>query len=265
MNRQFFACCFLLLCASAASVAQVGIQDVAITPRPNPYLMSWGKLGDSLRIRVYNSDTVSRSIRLPITLLKGDTVVAMTDPYMSPDLLVQPGTTFFHAEQIIWPQAIQLHRNYTRNVLPSGRLLPGDYRLCVGCEERFGIVRNGRGPVFRIEPWPAVHPIYPLSGDTVSLPVILRWNDIALYPEDRIGYRIRIVPLYSGQSPDTAFRVNPPLFEYTASTTDWTLGGREVPDSVPACVWSVQALDEEGYPIGKGWAEPMVLVLKESR
>jgi hypothetical protein len=107
--------------------------------------------------------------------------------------------------------------------------------------------------------------MFPLPGDAVSLPVVLRWNDIALFPDDHIGYRVRVVPLLPEQSPDTALKVNTPYFEYTTPTTDWTLGRRDIPGDARICVWGVQALDEEGYPIAEGWTEARVLVLKGAR
>jgi hypothetical protein len=263
MNRHFFASLFLLLCGSMASLAQVGIQDVAITPRPNPYVTTWGKLGDSLRVRVYNSDSVNQSIKLSIAIVKQDTLIADTDPAMAPDLLVAPGTAVFYAEQLVWPDAVRQHRLYLRRMLRSGRLLPGEYQLCVGGYEQLGMYKGGVCRPFVIEPWPALQLLGPATGDTVSLPVTLRWNTIALYPEDRITYKIRIVPLLSGQIPSSAFSSNEAVLEIgVTDATEYLWDGRAFRGAEPSCVWSVQALDEDGNVIGYGWADPRVMVLR---
>lgn len=148
-------------------------------------------------------------------------------------------------------------------------LAPGDYEICVQfysngaagstpiSEEKtkaFSI--SSDVPVFQ-----APQAIAPGNGTLFSetelqKPIIFSWTSVVPKPPDPVNYRFTVWQLMQGQTGEQAMKVNQPLItkdvdNMTQVSINSIVGGPCLPPYMCDFIWNVQALNQEGIPIGE--------------
>lgn len=97
----------------------------------------------------------------------------------------------------------------------------------------------------------------------MSSPVIFRWTPLVPKPQEPVTYRLRVWQLMQGQNSTEAMRTNKPIVtkdvdNITEATVSGIYTGPCKPPYLCDYIWSVQALNKAGNPIGNnnGTSEP---------
>jgi len=151
----------------------------------------------------------------------------------------------------------------------SFTLPPGDYEICV---QFFGNGAGGLTPiseektkVFSISAdvpvYQAPQVIAPANGTVISeselqKPIIFSWTPVVPKPPDSVNYRLTVWQLMQGQTGEQAMQVNQPLIIKDVDNTIQTdilnlTGGPCLPPYLCDFIWTIQALNREGIPIGE--------------
>jgi hypothetical protein len=86
-------------------------------------------------------------------------------------------------------------------------------------------------------------------------PLTFRWTPLVPKPKEPVTYRLRVWQLMQGQNGTQAMRSNQPMMEKiitgaTEITTDGILTGPCKPPYLCDFIWSVQAINKDGNPVG---------------
>ncbi len=97
----------------------------------------------------------------------------------------------------------------------------------------------------------------------MSTPVTFRWTPLVPKPQESVTYRLKVWQLMQGQNSTEAMRTNKPIVtkdvaDITEATVSGIYTGPCRPPYLCDYVWSVQALNKAGNPIGNnnGTSEP---------
>lgn len=148
-------------------------------------------------------------------------------------------------------------------------LPPGDYEICVqffgtvngnvrplSSEGRRAFAIGGNGPIVVQAP-KAIAPANGsvLSEQEVTQPITFRWTPVVPRPmEELVHYRVSVWQLMQGQTGTQAMRTNQPIITKDVDNLTQTVArltsGPCLPPHTCDFVWTVQALNREGKPIG---------------
>ncbi|MBP9913096.1 MAG: hypothetical protein KBF26_06765 [Opitutaceae bacterium] len=122
--------------------------------------------------------------------------------------------------------------------------------------------------LFAVSPWAHGNPV---TSITISLPaspeerilsekdrmkpVNFKWTPVIPRPTEPVTYRLRVWQLMQGQTGPQAARVNQPIVTKDVDNLTQTLIEKGIPGSgkppyLNEFVWSVQALNRDGKPVG---------------
>ncbi|MFN3695536.1 MAG: hypothetical protein ACK4UV_11050, partial [Ignavibacterium sp.] len=139
-------------------------------------------------------------------------------------------------------------------VQQTGRLLEGDYTVCISIENLTGaILANNICADFTILYPSAPQLIFPVNNDSFETNInypTFQWMPVIVPPAYQITYTLKIVEILQGQIPSQAINANLPLYEnnqITTSTVTYPI------DALPLepgkkYAWQVQVLDQYGFP-----------------
>ena len=103
-----------------------------------------------------------------------------------------------------------------------------------------------------------------------SAPVIFRWTPLVPKPKEPVTYRIKVWQLMQGQNGTTAMRANQPIVTKDVDNLTQTIisnlyTGPCKPPYLCDFIWTVQALNREGKPIGNnnGTSEPTAFAVTQ--
>ena len=143
---------------------------------------------------------------------------------------------------------------YEEQIKKTGRVPAGSYRICIyvlKCEDNSLLAKDC---IFHRVTLPCPpRLISPTDGDTIveSHPLFQWTPPIPLPAGLRVRYRLKICELYENQNPYEAIN-NIPHYEnkqLTSTSFLYPVGAKAFEDGKSYC-WQVQAVDEDGFPIG---------------
>jgi hypothetical protein len=167
------------------------------------------------------------------------------------------------------------NNNELCNALRECKLLPeGDYQLCARFYniDNFPISIEACRPfIVKGEPAPTTFTrpqgVAPQSDAKLkpeqAKALTFRWTPLVPKPKEPVTYRMRVWQLMQGQNASAAMRGNSPVFEKDVTNQTQAVVSLNYPPCRPPylCdfVWTVQALNPEGKPLGdnNGTSEPM--------
>jgi len=148
-------------------------------------------------------------------------------------------------------------------------LSPGDYEICVQFFGYGGAVvvpfSDEKCKTFSIraieqqsyQPPQAISPANGTAFKQAELqkPIVFRWIPVIPKPQDPVTYRLKVWQLMQGQTGTQAMTANQPLFtkdvdNITQTVVNNLVGGPCLPPYLCDFIWNVQALNQEGKPIG---------------
>lgn len=273
---------------SITAFAQVNLRVITRTPLPSE-LSEWIDDPTVLQVIITNTSTTAfpqATIHFTLTDENGR-VLARTKP-QSPDIpkinipaagLAAPTTTLvLNGSQIIDIDALEYAKSVERTLMMTGSLPEGTYELCLSVHDQNGNnITIGDASCITIETSVPEPPqlLAPIDDEELlgTFP-IFRWHPVTGVNTKRsiISYKLKVCPVFSGQSPRDALDRNPVLFERKDIRTSYyqTLPGDLHFDYYPQVrryAWYVQAFDEKGMPAtrNQGKSEVGTFRLPESK
>jgi hypothetical protein len=261
----------LLVCLwSITAYAQINLRLVTKNPLPSE-LTEWIEDPTVVQLVVNNTTTTSfpnATIRLTIRDENGK-ILAQTKPsspalpkvsipaggFAAPTLLVLNGS------QIINIDALDYDKRIERALLTTGSLPEGTYQVCVSIYDQAGTnITVGDAVCIDIQTLVPEPPqlVSPIDDEVLqsSFP-LFRWLPVTSSNLRRspVTYKVKVCPVFPGQSPRDALERNPVLLERNIQTTYLqTLPSDLAFEAYPTVnryVWMVQAFDATGKPATK--------------
>ncbi|MCX7984808.1 MAG: hypothetical protein N3A63_07900 [Bacteroidetes bacterium] len=188
-----------------------------------------------------------------------------------------PSQIVLTGSQIINVNALEYDRDVERTLITSGSIPEGTYQLCISVYDQFGVnITLGDEYCTTIQTLVPEPPqiVSPTEDEVLQTPFpIFRWVPVTSYNFTRstVNYKIKICPVWEGQSPRDALERNPVLFEKSGIQTSFLqpLPGElhfDYYQNVNRFVWIVQAFDATGKPATKnqGKSELATFRLRET-
>ncbi|MCP4581775.1 MAG: hypothetical protein GY839_09155 [candidate division Zixibacteria bacterium] len=170
-------------------------------------------------------------------------------------LIVPPGGTTFYPNDIEDVYDTRYDPEFDRFIQRSGRFPAGDYEVCV--EVRF--IENDEVLGRACYNFVATLPAAPGLISPVDLSIVIentplfQWTaPIPLPPEAQVSYMVRICEIRQDQTPLDAINSIAHFEEeiYSATSLLYSVGAQEF-EVDKQYAWQIQAVDEDGYPIGE--------------
>jgi hypothetical protein len=249
----------LLLCAASAA-AQVNVTLQLPFAQMPSRVAEWRENESLIRIVVQNTGREQyEGLMLSVELSKdGRRIARSRDGHPAqPRFSLKPGETrSLSWREVISEEAVEYDGSIRQQVIATGELPEGQYRLCVqvlnaqlrpispqACGS-FGIVLADP-PVL----------VSPIGGAQASVMPLLQWTP-SNPPAPGLQYQVTVKVRYRGQTPAQAMASNPVRLQATVPTTSYQvpvteqLGADAADPNYAGHVWQVQAL-LNGRPYGR--------------
>lgn len=262
---------FICLVAVSQVLGQQVKLQLIMSSNPSRYLADWEKKTETATLQVTNlGASVAAKLSAKVTL---DGVLKAATKFSKMTVLQVPiGSSVFDASQIIPFSSVDFYGDAKQTAIRTGMLPAGNYELCVELLD----VKTEKTLIqpacayFRLVSYQAPVCLQPANGSTVKTLTgqIFRWTPVTPKPTEPVHYKISVFEVLKGQSANQAFRSNKPILsEEVIGTSQFILPPSVmIPDS-GKLVWSVQARDVNGNPIGgkDGWAEPFTFLAGDTQ
>lgn len=258
--------CALMILVSNNSRAQVDVKMILRNPIPSE-ISEWANdptIFQLVLTNMGNDEYPNCTVGFTLTNDKGKVVASTkTGSRYLPrfTILKPPSVLVLNGSQVINVNAIEYDKSIERTALNTNALPEGNYELCVSVYDYRGnnITIGGEYCMNIITQIPEPPTIISPSDDEVllsSIP-IFRWMPVTNYNPRNVQprYKIKVCPIFQGQTPRTAIDVNPVLFEKSDLTTTFY---QAIPGDLPfdfypqvtQYAWIVQAFDSYSKPLG---------------
>ena len=262
MNRIIYLYLSLLLYAGTLS-AQVGITVQTRTPMPSK-ISDWQRDRSLFQVILTNpaGGPEFRNARISFVIREfgSERIIAKSqdDSPFIPRFTIPVGvsTTLRFGSDIINERATTIDRNLQNTISTTNSIPEGSYEFCVRLFDETGKELGATGEICRL-----FNVIIP------DPPSLILPENLALVPHNSlpnfvwtgvqsagtvIRYKIRVVPVYSGQNERFAIDYNPSMYEKITTATSIRFGQDGALFSMyPMAIgfaWQVQALNERNEP-----------------
>lgn len=191
-------------------------------------------------------------------------------------ILKPPSVLILYGSQVINVNAFEYDKSIERIVLNTNSIPEGSYQLCVSIYDFLGnnITVGGEYCINIITQIPEPPTIITPSDSEVLLSSTpnFRWMPVTNYNPRAVqpSYKVKVCPIFQGQTPRTAIEANPVLFEKSyINTTFYQAMPGDLPfdfyPQVTAYAWIVQAFDSYGKPLGGNQGRSEVATFRVSK
>lgn len=271
---------FVIYAFVAPIYSQVDINLIMRNPTPSD-IYEWQKDPTIIQIIVTNhssNEYLNASFGFRITNENG-TVLAESDYKRTSKRFTispMPQVTVLNGPQLIDVNSISYNSSLKTLLLSANSLPEGYYDICLSVYDQNGInITNGEEYCTSFSvliPEPPVL-LSPIDDEVINTPFPnFLWSPVTSYnaARNQINYKLKICPVYEGQSPRTAMDMNPVLIEKSnILTSSYMYLPSDMPfdyyKNVNQYVWLIQAFDMNGNPAtkNKGMSELGTFRLKE--
>ncbi|BDQ02020.1 hypothetical protein [Ignavibacterium sp.] len=222
---------------------------------PSPYVSDWETNPAALGgLTVFNNSSSAIEVRLRAIVTKqgrGEVFRSLTNPI---PLTGAPVQVIDNTRLISFEDASYTDADYRNSVQQTGRLLEGEYTVCINIENLTGaILASNICADFTILYPSAPQLISPEDNANldpmVSYPTF-QWVPVIVPSAYEIKYTLRIVEVMMSQTPLQAISANYPVYEnnqISGSTFTYPLDAPEL-EAGKTYAWQIQALDQFGFP-----------------
>lgn len=264
--KKYFTLLFLLVItiqAIAQNYPVTGI-NISLSGSPDPNTANW-KSGTSLL--TISATTLADNGRIAPIVLASKILVTIkkggVKAYGDYTINSAPASDFNT------PSKIYKGDSAVSFIGKSFILAPGDYEICV---QFFGDGAAGLTPISEektkafsisidVPIYQAPQVIAPVYGTVISeielqKPIVFGWTSVVPKPTDPVNYRITVWQLMQGQTGEQAMKANRPIIikdvdNLTQIDILSLTAGPCIPPYMCEYIWTVQALNQEGKPIGE--------------
>lgn len=262
---KVFICAFMVL-MGLKSLAQVDVKLILRNPIPTE-INEWVNDPSIVQLVITNmgnDEYPNCTLGFTLTDDKGK-VIAFTKSgsrYLPRfTILKPPSVLILNGPQVLNVNAIEYDKSIEQIAVNTNSIPEGNYQLCVSIYDYRGnnITVGGEYCINILTQIPEPPTIISPNDDEVLLlnSPIFRWMPVTNYNPRTLQprYKLKVCPVFQGQTPRTAIEVNPTLFEKKDITTTFyqAIPGDLPFDFYPQVVqyaWMVQAFDAYGKPIG---------------
>lgn len=277
MKRYSLFLIALMLLGTQVSRAQI-LLNLALNPRPQPWLSEWGNPVNGMMIISYMQGAiqVDPNIKIRTSLLdESGGTVGISNINAARDYTLKPGVNQFTMADALQLQNLRLSGTFQNLLQRTGRLPAGQYQLLVELTNNMGdVVEAKQTRPFFVTSYQLPILMQPANGAELDAHIAqsvitFRWTSLVPVSQETPVYRVQVFEIMPGQDPMQAFRGNRPLLDETAmqGTTQY-IWRPDLPmlDSTAnrQFIWTVQTLDINGIPIptadnnAQGRSEPAI-------
>uniref|UniRef100_A0A832G1Q3 Uncharacterized protein n=1 Tax=Ignavibacterium album TaxID=591197 RepID=A0A832G1Q3_9BACT len=252
---KFVTLLILFLLSFSNTFSQSISGSLTFNPYPSPYVSDWETNPSALGgLTVFNNSSSSIQIKLRAIVSKagrGEVFRSLTNPIA---LTGAPVQVIDNTSLVSFSDASYTDLDYRNKVQQTGRLLEGDYTVCINIETLTGaILANNICADFTILYPSAPQLISPADNETLD-PITtyptFQWIPVIVPSAYTIKYTLRIAEVLTGQTPLQALSANYPVYEnnqITNSTFTYPIDAPEL-ENGKTYAWQIQALDQFGFP-----------------
>ena len=237
--------------------------NVALNPRPQPYLADWMYPVNGQMIISYMPGTVVNdpSVKLKTTLLdQSRNIIGTSNINNARIYMLREGVNQFTMADALQLQNLMLSGNVQNLLQRTGRLAAGDYYLQVELLNAAGdIVRAKQFSRFSVISYQLPVLMQPandakLDAHIAQNMITFRWTSLVPTSTEQTFYRVQVFEILPGQTPMQAFRGNRPILDEPATrgTTQY-IWRPNLPmmDSTAnhKFIWTIQTMDAKGTPV----------------
>ncbi|MFO7658719.1 MAG: hypothetical protein R6W78_16790 [Bacteroidales bacterium] len=272
----------LLFCYCQIVCAQVSLNLVLRTPTPSD-LSEWQKDPSIAQLVVTNvSQANFPNSYFTVRIINEKGVEVVNTPknnrlIPSVNIPSGPGTTLLNGPQILNVNALVYDRSIGTIALTTNSIPEGNYQICISVfDENNKNITTGEEyctSFFILSPDPPIL-ISPVDDEIVTnaYPNFF-WTPVTnITPGVLVKYKLKICPVFAGQTPRTAIESNPVLLE---KNDIFNSSYQYLPSDLPIdyfasalrYVWIVQAFDQNGKPAtrNQGKSEIATFQIPETR
>lgn len=269
MIKTFTLVITFLLTSSVFPQALSG--SLTFNPFPSPYVSDWETNPAALgALTVFNNSSSVIQIKIRAIVTKqgrGEVFRSLTNPIT---LSGAPVQVIDNTNLVSFSDASYTDIDYRNTVQQTGRLLEGEYTVCINIENLTGaVLANNICADFTI--------LYPSAPQLISPednanlePMIsyptFQWIPVIVPSGYEVKYTLRIVEVMEGQTPLQAITANYPVYEnnqITNSTFTYPLDAPEL-ESGKVYAWQIQALDQYGFPPTQNEGKSEIFIFTKS-
>lgn len=231
---QRFVALLILLCLSCGMVqAQLNV-NLVIPPQMPERVPAWTEeMNSQIQVIISNPTRESyAAARISVTVHdidRGRTIFQTkdNDPAMPRFTIPAGGTVTRFARDIINRRAISYDASIERVIMTTNSIPEGSYEFCVSVIDQSGMPLTAQERICRnfsitIPDPPTL--ISPANGESLQRELLpsFSWTPATGgAPGSRVQYRLRLVPVFRGQTPQMALRSNPVLLDKSVQGTTY--------------------------------------------
>lgn len=255
--------------------------NLALNPRPQPYLADWMYPVNGQMIISFIPGTVVNdpSVKLKTTLLdQSRNVIGISNLNAARVYTLRQGVNQFTMADALQLQNLMLPGNVQSLIQRTGRLAAGDYYLQLELYNAGGdIVRAKQIARFTVISYQLPVLMQPaneakLDAHIAQNMITFRWTSLIPASTEQTFYRVQVFEILPGQTPMQAFRGNQPILDEPAmrGTTQYIWRPNlAMLDSTAnhRFIWTIQSMDAKGIPVPtndmntQGRSEPAVFTI----
>lgn len=240
----------LLFCLPTGLQAQ-GVWSVMLTiqPFPSPYYSDWQANPNIGSLTVMNNTGAAGTVQIYFTItdqMNRVVVSGTSDPQT-----IDAGAIKVYDSPYQVAGSATHDARIERIASRTGRLPEGSYTACAAAADESGFVLAQSCADFTIAYPAAPELLGPDDGaDITSTSPLFQWTPVQVPVGYQLTYDLRIVEVLPGQLPSEALRSNIPQYEdldAMGTVLRYPIGALPL-EPGKTYAWSVQALDQNGYP-----------------
>lgn len=245
---------------------------VQVKQNPNPNISTWENRENVISVTVNNRGPAVEARFSSMIKLDGS-VKASTNFEQMPMVTIERGMNRFAIDEVMPYRAVTISDINTKNMARTGQLPAGNYELCVS------LLDNNKQPVIGIQ---EACTYFLLTQ--VQLPILIApfenqviqgnirptfsWTPATpVSPGTQVTYKLQVFEILEGQGMMQALQGNRPIIsEEVERLTQYWPTEWDIPNNNSTFVWTVQALDQNGAPLGEnnGIASPITFKIDNS-
>jgi hypothetical protein len=254
MKRRIFISSIVIV-FSQVCLGQSLTAVLTVNPYPSPYISDWENNPAALgSLTIFNNQPRSFQIVIRASVSRsgtGEVIKSATKPIQITEAPVQILT---NTSLVSFAEANFTNNDYKQKIFLTGRLLEGNYTVCLSIENMDGqILANNVCASFTIIYPSAPQLLFPMINDSleanISYPAF-QWAPVIVPPAYQITYSLRLVEILQGQTPLQAISSNYPVYENPQINTNshiYPISAFPL-ENGKKYAWQVQVLDQYGLP-----------------
>jgi len=251
---------FLLVIASCFCFGQITVQ---VKQNPSPNLSTWENRENIVTVTVNNRGPDIEARFSSIIKLNGATK-ASTNLEQMPTVTIERGINRFAIDEVMPYRAVTVSGVNAKNMARTGQLPAGNYELCVSLFDEGGKPLSSFQEAcgfFLLTQIQLPILIGPFDNQVLrgNVRPTFSWTPATpVSPGTRVTYKLQVFEIMDGQGMMQALQGNRPLIsEEVEGLTQFWPTEWDIPNN-SSFVWTVQALDDNGNPLGdnNGIASP---------